>query len=80
MNQKDLINALQQKLLETLLEDLNDSSKCSPGLYMTIRGLIADNKELLEQIPNGSIEAVEAKMAAMAPFRFTSTVKQSERF
>ena len=79
MNQKDLINKLQQRLLETLLSDLDDSSKCSPGLYMTIRGLIADNREMLEQLPNGAMESIEDKLKAMAPFKFASTTKQLER-
>lgn len=73
MNRKQTVNRIYDKLLNALLEDLSDSSKCGPGLYQVIRGVMQDNRELLDSIPNESMEAVERKMAASVPFKFAST-------
>jgi hypothetical protein len=73
MNNKETVNKIYNKFLSVLLEDLNDSSKCSPGLYQVVRGVIQDNKELLDNIPSESMEAVEAKLASSVPFRFSSS-------
>lgn len=72
MDRKQTVNKIYDKLLATLLEDLSDSSKCGPGLYQVIRGVMQDNRELLDTIPNDSMEAVERKMAAAVPFKFKS--------
>jgi hypothetical protein len=73
MSNKETVNRIYNKFLSVLLEDLNDSSKCSPGLYQVIRGVIQDNKELLDTLPNDSITAVENKLASSVPFKFTSS-------
>lgn len=72
MDRKQTVNKIYDKLLTSLLEDLGDSSKCGPGLYQVIRGVIQDNKELLDSIPNDSMAAVERKLLSSVPFKFTS--------
>lgn len=73
MNNKETVNKIYSKFLSVLLEDLSDSSKCGPGLYQVIRGVIQDNKELLDSLPNDSMAAIENKLASSVPFKFTSS-------
>lgn len=66
---KNKIEKLNDLLLFCLLEDLNDPTKCTPGLYQVVRGVISDNKESLENIPQEAIDALEAKFTDSIPFR-----------
>ena len=73
MNRKAAVNAIYDKLLSVMLEDLDDPAKCGPGLYQVIRGVIQDNKELLDSVPSDSLEAVDHKLSSMVPFKFASS-------
>lgn len=64
------INELNERLIRQLLDDLTDSSKCTPGLYTVIRGIINDNRESLNSIPTDSLDSLESKV----PFKFKSSV------
>lgn len=64
----NLINQLNDGLLKQLLDDLSDPSKCTPGLYLVIRGIINDNRESLNNIPAEAVDSLEAKV----PFKFKS--------
>ena len=66
---KNKIEKLNDLLLFCLLEDLHDPTKCTPGLYHFVRGVISDNKESLENIPQEAIDALEAKFTDSIPFR-----------
>ena len=70
MNSKELVNKLYTELLSTLLCDLSDSSKCGPGLYQVVRGVIQDNRELLDMIPSDSVTSLQAKISSMSPCKF----------
>jgi len=70
MNYAKQIQALNNGLINQLLSDLGDPTKCTPGLYLVIRGMIADNKDVLDNIPNSALEELEAKLATKAPFKF----------
>jgi len=37
------VNRLKDRLIDNLLDDLNDPDKCTPGLYQVVRGVITDN-------------------------------------
>ena len=73
MNRKAAVSAIYDKLLSVMLEDLDDPAKCGPGLYQVIRGVIQDNKELLDSVPSDSLEAVDRKLSSMVPFKFASS-------
>ena len=64
----NLISRLNERLLLQLLDDLTDSSKCTPGLYTVIRGIINDNRESLNNIPTEAVDSLESKV----PFKFKS--------
>ena len=66
---KNKIEKLNDLLLFCLLEDLNDPTKCTPGIYQVVRGVISDNKESLENITKEAIDALEAKFTDSIPFR-----------
>tara|TARA_R100000742_G_C4278566_1_gene101578 strand:- start:2783 stop:2995 length:213 start_codon:yes stop_codon:yes gene_type:complete len=63
------IDKLNELLLTCLLEDLNDPTKCTPGLYQVIRGVISDNKESLDNIPKEAVEFLENKFTDSIPFK-----------
>ena len=65
----DKINLLNDRLADSLLADLDDESKCTPGLYQIIRGYINDNRESLDEIPSNSLEFLETKIADAIPFK-----------
>ena len=65
----DKINALNDRLADSLLADLDDESKCTPGLYQIIRGYINDNREALDGIPSDSLDFLEQRMTDAIPFR-----------
>ena len=66
---KDKLNEMQSKLLDCLINDLNDPDRRTPGLYTVVRGILSDHKDQVNKIPNESIEAVEAAMKDAAPFK-----------
>jgi hypothetical protein len=63
------INKLNELLLGQLQEDLRDQSKCTPGLYQVIRGVINDNRDKLDEIPNEVLDEIE-EMVKDTPFKF----------
>jgi hypothetical protein len=66
---KDTINKLNDLLMRCLLEDLNDPQKCTPGLYQVVRGVISDNKESLEGLPQDSLDFLQDKLSDAIPFK-----------
>ncbi len=72
-SRKEIVNKIYQTLLNNLLEDLGDSSKCGPGLYQVVRGVMQDNREILDALPSDSIDNLTKKLAESAPFKFTSS-------
>ena len=70
---KDLISQLNARLIERLLDDLQDDTKSTPGLYQVIRGVVNDNREALDGIPSNSLDTLESAMKAKMPFKFKST-------
>ena len=66
---KETINQLNDMLMRCLLEDLDDPQKCTPGLYQVIRGVISDNKDVLEGIPKDSLDFLEDKLSDSIPFK-----------
>lgn len=66
MNKVELLNEL---LLSKLIEDLNDPDKCTPGLYVAVRGIINDNRDKLNEIPTDSLDSLESRLASKAPFK-----------
>jgi hypothetical protein len=56
-------------LIDRLIEDFTDESKCTPGFYTVVRGILSDHKDQVGRIPSESIEAVEQAMQAAAPFK-----------
>ncbi len=69
---KELINLLNQRLIERLLDDLKDDTKSTPGLYQVVRGIVNDNREALDGIPSSSLDTLENTMKAKMPFKFKS--------
>jgi|TARA_R100000664_G_C2756264_1_gene144129 hypothetical protein len=67
MNKK--INKLHQLLIDNLIMDLNDVDKCTPGLYQVVRGVLTDNKELLDSIPQDTLDFLEDKLTDSLPFK-----------
>ena len=63
------INRLNDLLLAQLIEDLNDPTKCTPGLYQVIRGIITDNRDQLDSIPTETLETL-VSISKQAPFKF----------
>ena len=66
---KATINKLNDLLMRCLLEDLNDPQKCTPGLYQVVRGVISDNKESLEGLPQDSLDFLQNKLSDAIPFK-----------
>lgn len=66
---KEKLNKLQEMLIDRLIEDFTDESKCTPGFYTVVRGILSDHKDQVNRIPSESIEAVEQAMQAAAPFK-----------
>ena len=63
------IENLRRLLIECMLEDLNDPDKCTPGLYQVVRGIITDNRDQLDAIPDEALDFLEGKFKASIPFR-----------
>ena len=70
---KELINLLNQRLVERLLDDLKDDTKSTPGLYQVVRGVVNDNREALDGIPSSTLDTIEESMKARMPFKFKSS-------
>lgn len=69
MADKNLVSRLNNILLHQLLEDLHDPSKCSPGLYQVIRGVVNDNRDKLDEIPTEVLDEL-TDMLENTPFKF----------
>ena len=61
------ISALKNKLINRLSEDLDDPSKCTPGLYQVVCRVIVDFKD---EIDLEGIEQTVNKMSLDPPFKF----------
>jgi len=70
---KELINILNQRLVERLLDDLKDDTRSTPGLYQVVRGVVNDNRELLDGLPSSTLDTLEDAMKARMPFKFKSS-------
>jgi hypothetical protein len=70
---KELINLLNNRLIERLLDDLRDDTKSTPGLYQVVRGVVNDNREVLDGLPSGTLDTLESAMKAKMPFKFKSS-------
>jgi len=69
VNKSKRIALLQDLLVTRMLEDLNDIDKCTPGLYQVIRGIITDNREQLDAIPEETLTYLEDKFKDSIPFK-----------
>lgn len=61
------ILTLKNKLVHQLLEDLDDPSKCTPGLYQVVCRVIVDHKD---EIDLEGVENTINKMSLDPPFKF----------
>jgi len=68
MARKNRIQELNDKLIDTLMSDLNDPEKCTPGLYQVVRGVITDNQAAVDNLDGAALEAAEDKIDM--PFKF----------
>ena len=55
--------------MDSLVRDLRDPDKCTPGLYTVVRGIVNDNRESADSIPAEALEKVKEAMAESAPFK-----------
>ena len=62
MARKNRIQELNDKLITTLMNDLNDPEKCTPGLYQVVRGVITDNQAAVDNLDGAALEAAEDKI------------------
>ena len=60
---------LQELLTDCLLIDLEDPEKCTPGLYQVVRGVINDNKNVDEEIPQETLSFLENRLSDAIPFK-----------
>ncbi len=60
---------MQSLLMDCLLLDLNDPTKCTPGLYQVVRGVLNDNKESEDSIPTETLEFLESRLSDAIPFK-----------
>ena len=63
------LNKLNELLLSCLTADLDDPQKCTPGLYQVVRGYINDNQEMLEGIPQETLDFLQDKLSDSIPFK-----------
>ena len=68
MARKNKIQELNDKLIDTLMSDLNDPEKCTPGLYQVVRGVITDNQAAVDNLDVAAIDA--AVETIDMPFKF----------
>lgn len=70
MARKNRIQELNDKLITTLMNDLNDPEKCTPGLYQVVRGVITDNQAAVDNLDADAVAA--AAETIDMPFKFGS--------
>ncbi len=63
------VKQLNEMLMDSLIRDLKDPDKCTPGLYTVVRGIVNDNREAAEGIPADALNKVQEAMASSAPFK-----------
>ena len=68
MARKNKIQELNDTLINTLMRDLQDPEKCTPGLYQVVRGVITDNQAAVDNLDGEAIEAAADKIDM--PFKF----------
>jgi len=68
MARKNKIQELNDTLIDTLMNDLKDPEKCTPGLYQVVRGVITDNQAAVDNLDVDAIEAAADKIDM--PFKF----------
>jgi len=68
MARKNKIQELNDTLIDTLMRDLQDPEKCTPGLYQVVRGVITDNQAAVDNLDVEAIDAAADKIDM--PFKF----------
>lgn len=63
------VSKLKDRLIDNLLDDLNNPEKCTPGLYQVVRGVITDNSGAIEPTDLAD-EVMEDLGKVEAPFKF----------
>lgn len=63
------VTILNEMLLDSLVRDLKDPDKCTPGLYTVVRGIVNDNREAADAISKDALDEVVKAMANAAPFK-----------
>lgn len=63
------VSKLKDRLIDNLLDDLNNPEKCTPGLYQVVRGVITDNNG--EVSPSDMADEVMEDLGKVdPPFKF----------
>ena len=63
------VNKLRDRLIDNLLDDLDNPEKCTPGLYQVVRGVITDNNEELS--PSDMADEIMEDLGKVdPPFKF----------
>jgi hypothetical protein len=60
---------LQSLLIDCMLADLDDPDKCTPGLYQVVRGVLNDNSESDDVIPQATVDFLANKLSDAIPFK-----------
>ncbi len=68
MARRNKIQELNDTLINTLMRDLQDPEKCTPGLYQVVRGVITDNQAAVDNLDVEAIDAAADKIDM--PFKF----------
>ena len=63
------VNKLKDRLIDNLLNDLDNPEKCTPGLYQVVRGVITDNSGEIS-VTDLSDEIMEDLTKVDPPFKF----------
>ena len=63
------VGMLNEMLMDSLIRDLRDPDKCTPGLYTVVRGIVNDNREEADSIPKEAIRKVAEAMSESMPFK-----------
>ena len=63
------MSKLRDRLIDNLLDDLNNPEKCTPGLYQVVRGVITDNSGELSATDVAD-EVMEDLNKVDPPFKF----------
>jgi hypothetical protein len=67
---KDKVTQLNEMLMDALISDLQDPDRRGPGLYTVVRGIVNDNREMVDAIPKETLNEVTEAMAEAVPFKF----------